>query len=249
MASKKICVKKGFTLIELLVVIAIIAILAAILLPVLERARENARRAACLNNCKQMGLAIFMYLQDNDDYFPVVTWDPARVGGTYPNNTEYWAHWMLQIAHYLDPKLDLTGKTCHDSTLPTSIDRFINQFQCPTSWPSTAISWLGHSYGYNFTLQFGRNWWGTGGTGPRRLGRLPEPSRFFVLGDFSQYIVRLPRSFASTTVGRPVVDWWARHHFYGVNILFADGHAEYVTPPVPNSGTDDGPWSTKFRMW
>ncbi len=59
--------KRGFTLIELLVVIAIIAILAAILFPVFARAREKARQASCLSNCKQMGLAILMYAQDYDE--------------------------------------------------------------------------------------------------------------------------------------------------------------------------------------
>lgn len=62
--------RKGFTLIELLVVIAIISILAAILFPVFARARENARRTACLNNVKQLMLGLSMYVQDNDERFP-----------------------------------------------------------------------------------------------------------------------------------------------------------------------------------
>jgi len=62
--------KKGFTLIELLVVIAIIAILAAMLLPALARAREQARRAVCISNLKQIGLAIKMYSQDYNENFP-----------------------------------------------------------------------------------------------------------------------------------------------------------------------------------
>jgi prepilin-type N-terminal cleavage/methylation domain-containing protein len=61
---------KGFTLIELLVVIAIIAILAAILFPVFARARENARRASCLSNMKQVGLGVLQYAQDYDEKLP-----------------------------------------------------------------------------------------------------------------------------------------------------------------------------------
>ncbi|BCM93760.1 hypothetical protein IAD21_05651 [Abditibacteriota bacterium] len=60
----------AFTLIELLVVIAIIAILAAILFPVFSRARENARRASCQSNLKQMALSLKQYIQDYDERYP-----------------------------------------------------------------------------------------------------------------------------------------------------------------------------------
>ena len=66
---------QAFTLIELLVVIAIIAILAAILFPVFARARENARRASCSSNIKQIGLGFAQYTQDYDEHFPLsVVW-------------------------------------------------------------------------------------------------------------------------------------------------------------------------------
>ena len=62
--------RKAFTLIELLVVIAIIAILAAILFPVFAQAREKARQTVCLSNGKQLGNAMMMYVQDNDERMP-----------------------------------------------------------------------------------------------------------------------------------------------------------------------------------
>lgn len=104
---------RGFTLIELLVVIAIIAILAAILFPVFAKAREAARATACLSNMKQLGTAIQMYMEENDQCIPLIYTGAARayndtVGEIYnghaavdANNINYAK--TMSIRGQLDP--------------------------------------------------------------------------------------------------------------------------------------------------
>jgi prepilin-type N-terminal cleavage/methylation domain-containing protein/prepilin-type processing-associated H-X9-DG protein len=87
--------RSGFTLIELLVVIAIIAILAAILFPVFAKAREAARQSSCLNNQKQLGTAMMMYVQDYDEVYPAMFWAGSQWNpnfGTPAGQPNYWGY-------------------------------------------------------------------------------------------------------------------------------------------------------------
>src|ERR1700736_4399120 len=94
--------QKAFTLIELLVVIAIIAVLIALLLPAVQAAREAARRSQCVNNLKQLGLAMHNY---HGTIGTMGYLSPTAVGGKYADGTPVANHrrtWAFMILPYLE---------------------------------------------------------------------------------------------------------------------------------------------------
>jgi prepilin-type N-terminal cleavage/methylation domain-containing protein/prepilin-type processing-associated H-X9-DG protein len=146
---------RGFTLIELLVVIAIIAVLIALLLPAVQAAREAARRAQCVNNLKQMGIALHNY-HSVQDCFPaagLAVWD-ATANALAGNAQDFSAQFRLvsalenqQIANaanfsYSCFNTDTYGCTANSTVTTARLAVFLCPSETPPSWPLLRVAGL-----------------------------------------------------------------------------------------------------------
>jgi prepilin-type N-terminal cleavage/methylation domain-containing protein/prepilin-type processing-associated H-X9-DG protein len=212
--------RKGFTLIELLVVIAIIAILAAILFPVFAKAREKARQTACLNNLKQVALAIQMYVQDYDQTFPMTYY--YFNGGT-----------AFSWVHAIQPYVKATGSfACPSDEYRPLIDTSFGKVWSPLPPLFNSDGSQGSPISY---------WYNTNFDGlPDSVCSNPADTfiswdchfeywcRFGFIGSNGSYDIEEPSGYARALPYSDTDMKYGRHSG-GINFAFADGHAKWVS--------------------
>jgi prepilin-type N-terminal cleavage/methylation domain-containing protein/prepilin-type processing-associated H-X9-DG protein len=203
----------GFTLIELLVVIAVIAILAAILFPVFARARENARRASCASNLKQLGLAFIQYSQDYDEMLPGATDGPAGVGET--------GGWISYGFFPANTSASRQFFPAQGGLFPYTKSEQI--YVCPSD---TVAQVTGNSYAVNYcTLHQGAD----GHVPAKSLAAFESTAQWMLLGE-EGILDGYPANQNSTDDGffnYAAFNKFAERHFNGSNLLFVDGHVKW----------------------
>lgn len=234
--------KNGFTLIELLVVMAIIAILAAMLLPALAAAKQKAQRISCTSNSRQWGLALNMYLDDNNQVFPdfsIPSNTPGAPGG-YSQDNIHWTDlaafaaggygnsaWFNALPPYVSQKA-----LWQYADNPTNFVDSRSVFNCPTArFIPTEVDPLNRvafSYGINFK--------GTNGfvpaSSPFKATAVLHPSAFVFFSDVRANSGETP-FFGSNPLNdlgcpRGSLNHLSSRHNAGANLTFLDGHSAYL---------------------
>jgi len=223
---------RGFTLIELLVVIAIIAILAAILFPVFAQAREQARKTQCVNNMKQAGLGVQMYIQDYDETYPMSVYRARN------NQNQECAYTMLSaIEPYIKNK-DIYE--CPSARQAMDLDAFWREYGLPGG-DCGQFRWL--SYVANFALF--EDGPANTITGATNQPPIKQPELEYVSETAAYLDGHLTKRVGPCDLFNSPVEG---RHSETVSVAYADGHAKSLKVRQANISCTNIS-NRSFRLW